>query len=262
MWALCGLKCGMATRVQHGDTGPWFAELSQDLMSDPDVAKTLDKVCRSSLAIVPAADFAAITVRQRRGKLETQAYTDQAALRCDELQYSLGEGPCMDAALEDESFLVVSTGDDSRWPRWGPAVAELGVHSLIGVQLPAAVIDPDHDPLGAVNIYARRINAFNESDLARAKVFAVHAGNALTAARQVSTLSQAVEARHQVGVAQGVLMRRYGIGLDQTFELLQRYSSHTNVKLRDVAAIVVEQGQLPISYEEFSPPGPESVAAE
>lgn len=252
----------MATRVQHGDTGPWFAELSQDLMSEHDVARTLDKVCRTSLSVVPAADFAAITVRQRRGRLETQANTDEVALRCDELQYGLGEGPCMDSALEDESFLVFSTGTDPRWPRWGPAVAELGVHALISVQLPATVIDPDHDPLGAVNIYARRPNAFNESDLARAKVFAVHAGNALTMARQVSTLSQAIEARHQIGVAQGVLMRRYGIGLEQSFELLQRYSSHANVKLRDVASIVVEQGELPISYEEFTPPDHEHVAAD
>jgi hypothetical protein len=167
----------------------------------------------------------------------------------------------MDSALEDESFLVRSTAHDERWPLWGPAVAELGVHSVISVQLPSTVIDPDKDPLGAINIYARRIDAFSAEDLRRAKVFAVHAANALTMSHQISGLTDAVDTRHQIGVAQGVLMRRYGIGLDQAFELLQRYSSHANVKLRDIAGHVVELGELPLDYAGVSTPAtPEPTA--
>ena len=97
----------------------WFARLSQDLMADLDPATTLERVCRRALEVVPTADFAANTVRLRRGRLRTQGHTHDLALQCDVLQYELGEGPCVESALEDEAFLVRSTGDDPRWPRWG-----------------------------------------------------------------------------------------------------------------------------------------------
>lgn len=240
----------MSSDTPGGDTGAWFAAVSQELMAETDVDATLKKICVRALSVVPSADLAAITVRQRRGRLETRAHTDELALRCDELQYQLGEGPCMSAAIEDEPFLVHSTAEDPRWPRWGKAVSELGVHALIAVQLPATVIDPDRDPLGAINIYARRVGAFDAADLAHAEIFAVHGANALTMVQQVATLREAVEARHQVGLAQGLLMQRYAVGVDKAFEIMQRYSSHANVKLRDVAAQVVELGELPASYED------------
>lgn len=233
------------------DTGPYFARLSQELMADQDVQATLERICELSLRAVPAADFAGITVRQRRGRLTTLAHTDEIALTCDELQYGLGEGPCIDTALEDEPFVIHSTREDPRWPRWGPEVADRGVHSLISVQLPATIIDPDRPPLGAINIYGRRIDAFDDEALRRARTFAVHAGAALTFAHQATTLDEAIEARHQVGVAQGILMVRYGLTPDQAFEALQRYSSHANVKLRDVAATVVADGEFPASYAEL-----------
>ncbi|NYG57249.1 GAF domain-containing protein [Nocardioides daedukensis] len=244
----------MQTGAPGGDTGPWFAALSQELMKQADVKATLDKICQRSLDVVPSGDFAGITVRRRRARLETLAHSHEMALRCDELQYDLGEGPCAEAAIEDESFLVRSTADDPRWPRWGPAVARLGVHSLISVQLPGTAMDADRDPLGAINIYARKVDAFTTSDLARAKLFAIHAANALTTAQQVSTLSDAVEARHQIGVAQGVLTQRYGIDVERAFGIMQRYSSHANIKLRDVAVSVVELGELPAAYDDLSRP--------
>ncbi|KRF10363.1 GAF and ANTAR domain-containing protein [Nocardioides sp. Soil796] len=234
------------------DTGPYFAELSKVLMSDHDVAGTLQRICDRSLEVVPAAAFSAITVRRRRGRLETLAHTDEIALRCDELQYEFEEGPCIASALEDEPYLILSTSDDQRFPLWGPKVADLGVHSLISVQLSAAAIDPDRDPLGAINLYATKVDTFTEEDLQRLIVYGVHAGNALATSHLVTTLGEAVERRHEIGVAQGVMLQRYGLDQEQAFETLQRYSSHANVKLRDVAALVIEQGGLPASYKDVA----------
>ena len=61
-------------------------------------------------------------------------------------------------AHHGESFLVCSAAHDTRWPKWGPGVADLGVHS----------------------------------------------GLRLSIAHLVSTLEEAVEGRHEIGVAQGV----------------------------------------------------------
>jgi AmiR/NasT family two-component response regulator len=78
-----------------------------------------------------------------------------------------------------------------------------------------------------------------------AVIYGLHAANAMSTALLVEGLQTAVQSRHMIGVAQGILMHNYGIGMEQAFEVLRRYSSHTNVKLREVARHVVESGDLP-----------------
>ena len=63
--------------------------------------------------------------------------------------------------------------------------------------------------------------------------------------RRASTLQTAISSRHVIGMAQGIAMERYGIDQHQSFELLRRLSSTTNVKLRDVATQIVETRAIP-----------------
>lgn len=235
------------------DPAGYFAGLSQDLVSDHEVLATLNRICHNALLVVPTSSFCGITVRRRRGRLETLAHTDELALRCDELQYDLDEGPCVSSVEDDKPFLIRSTAHDHRWPRWGPKVADLGVHSLVSAQLSAATLDPDRDPLGAINIYAREADAFDAADVERLHVYGVHAGNALAMAHMVTTLQEAVEGRHEIGLAQGILMSRYGLDREQAFESLRRYSNHANVKLREVAGLVIHLGELPATYDVVEP---------
>lgn len=231
------------------DPAGFFADLSQQLVADHDVLATLDRICQTALVVIPHASFCGITVRRRRARFETLAYTDELALRCDELQYDLDEGPCVSSAEEDKPFLIRSTTHDDRWPRWGPKVADLGVNSIVSAQMSAASLDPDRDPLGAINVYGRPADAFDADDVQRLHVYGVHAGHALAMAHMVTTLQEGIESRHEIGLAQGILMSRYDVNRDQAFESLRRYSSHANVKLREVASLVVDTGQLPASYD-------------
>lgn len=59
--------------------------------------------------------------------------------------------------------------------------------------------------------------------------------------RKVDELHIALETRHTIGVAQGLLMARYGLTSEQAFEYLRRRSQHGNVKLRRLADLVVEE---------------------
>lgn len=223
----------------------FFAAISQELHAQHEEEATLDRICQRSLEVVPAADSCGITLRRRRGRLETVVSTDKLADRSDELQYQLGEGPCLDAALEHDAYLVRDTARDPRWPQWGPKVAELGVRSLISAQLSSTSLDGNQQTLGAINLYSSRIAAFTMEDFDHALIFASHAASALGAARLVTGLEGAMSSRHLIGVAQGILMQRYGMSMDQAFLALQRYSSSGNMKLRDLARIVVEQRHLP-----------------
>lgn len=222
-----------------------FADLSAELLAESDEPTLQQLVCRRALAVVPGAELAGVTMRRRRGRLESVATTDPLAAQADELQHALGEGPCAEAALEADWHLCEDLASDPRWPSWAPRAAALGIRSLVSVRLPSDTLHDRHEPLGALNLYARRPGALGPAQLRLAQVYARHAGNALAVARQRAGLEHAVSARHLVGAAQGVLRQRYDLDLETAFEVLTRLSSERNVKLRDLAARVVAERALP-----------------
>ena len=67
---------------------------------------------------------------------------------------------------------------------------------------------------------------------------------------RATTLRAAVDSRHVIGMAQGIAMERFGIDQQQSFDLLRRLSSTSNVKLRDVAVQVVETREFPLERED------------
>jgi GAF domain-containing protein len=217
-----------------------FAHLSRDLMADLDEQPTLQTVAERAVAVVPACGFASVSVRKRRGRVETSAATSDLASTCDALQYELEEGPCLDAVWDGDTYLAEDIANDRRWPSWGPRVSKLGVGSVLSIRL-----STDAETIGSLNLYAECPRAFTTDDVDLALIFTVHATNALNSARLVSGLQTAVHSRHLIGVAQGILMATFNLTLDQSFELLRRYSSQTNTKIRDVAQHVVDSGSLP-----------------
>jgi hypothetical protein len=82
-----------------------------------------------------------------------------------------------------------------------------------------------------------------------AEAFAHHASLALGAVTVRDNLNRAVVARHRVGLAQGILMTRRQLTVDQAFALLKRESQNTHVKLRTIAQTVIKTGDLPVGAE-------------
>jgi len=99
--------------------------------------------------------------------------------------------------------------------------------------------------MGTLNLYDSRPNHFSTSDLQVAHVLARHAAIALSRVRESENLWRAVDARKVIGQAEGILMERYALDQERAFEVLRRYSQDTNVKLRDVAQMVVDTRRLP-----------------
>ncbi|NHC46331.1 ANTAR domain-containing protein [Motilibacter aurantiacus] len=66
---------------------------------------------------------------------------------------------------------------------------------------------------------------------------------ATASAAELSGLRDALASRHVIGLAQGILMERHGLDADQAFRMLVELSSHTNTKLRDVAAQLAHHPQ-------------------
>ena len=220
----------------------FFAQVSQDLMQIGEERPTLQSVVERAVEVVPACDWASVTLRRRRNRTETVAASSDIAREADQLQYDLEEGPCLEAAATGEPRLSNHLEDSEDWPRWGPRAAKIGVNALLGIQLSTS-----DEVLGALNLYAGTAGAFTRDDIDIAEIYVTHATNALTAARISTGLRTALHSRHMIGVAQGILMRHYDLNLDQSFELLRRYSSHSNTKLAEVAEYVVQHRRLPDS---------------
>lgn len=217
-----------------------FAALAAELQQEPDEAMTSRAIVTRMRDLLPEADQVSLTIRTSRGH-RTLASSDPLAQEADALQYALGEGPCLEIADTGGWLRSGDVGSDARYPSWGPRASELGVGSLLAV----AVNDRD-EPMGALNLYSSRTGAFADRDVVdTALVYAVHATTALSSARRASTLQTAISSRHVIGMAQGIAMERYGIDQHQSFELLRRLSSTTNVKLRDVATQIVETRAIP-----------------
>jgi hypothetical protein len=217
-----------------------FARLSAQLLTTRDESLTVHTLVETSLTLAPEIEHASLTVAEHR-QARTLAATSEVASRCDALQYELREGPCIEALSDNEWYRSGDIASDPRWPRWGPRAAQEGVNSMVAVRLAVGDV-----AMGALNLYSSRPDGFADRDtLDLIFLYALHASGSLAAAKEISGLQTAMQNRHTIGIAQGILMQRYGITVERAFEILRRYSSTQNVKLRDIAAYVVEHHHLP-----------------
>lgn len=217
----------------------FFAEMALDLRAEPDTASTLEKIAEYALAAT-GCDDAGILIVHARTRVETATATSTLVTEAHNLQLRFDEGPCLDAIDGPPSYLVQDTASDDRWPLWGPAVTKIGIRSALGVRLATR-----NRRYGSLNLYSRSPHGFAEDDDSIAQIFASHASVALSAAHEKEGLTRAVDGRQHIGLAQGILMERFGIDPDRAFNLLQRYSQSKNIKLRDIASMVVTSGELP-----------------
>ena len=214
--------------------------LAAELVDVHDVEDTLDGVLKLTVWVAPC-DVASVSIRHSGGKVETTAASDPVAQRAHELQQQMGDGPCLDVVWDEEGVNVVSDlADSTRWPRWSDHAAELGLSSMIAVRLFTR-----DQTIGALDLYSFERKEYDTDDVLAARVVAARVSSVLARAQQEQTLWEAIDARHQIGMAQGILMERYNVSADQAFAVLRRYSQEQNRKLREVAGEVVSTRNLP-----------------
>ncbi len=236
----------------RSDLASSFAQISRSLYSAPTVKETLHRIVDYSVATIDGCSGAGISFIQN-GDIVTPVWTEPTVVEVDEMQYTTGQGPCLDAIAHGESFYADDLLTDTRWPVFGPRAAQAGLRSLLSFCLAGETT------LGALNLYARLPRAFGATDRAKGLIFATHAGVALAAAMELEDATRALEvetkrlqnlhgalaSRLVIGRAEGILMNRELITGDQAFDLLSHASQQLNIKLRDIAQSVVDTGEIP-----------------
>jgi GAF domain-containing protein len=220
--------------------GDVMSRVARDLQQEHgDVEATLRGITRAAVDTVPGADECGISYVIARKQVEPRAWTSDLPKVLDALQGTLGQGPCLDAIWDNVVVRVADVSTEERWPRFASEAAARGVGSLLCFQLFV-----EGDNLGALNLYARRADAFDAGSEDVGLLFAAHAAVALAGAEHESNLLAGMLHRDLIGQAKGILMERHKLTAAQAFDLLVRTSSLTNRKLRDLADELTSTGHL------------------
>jgi hypothetical protein len=197
----------------------------------------LEAIAHAARDSIPGFELAGISTVDARGHATTRAVTDPMVLTFDELQYSFGEGPCLDALGSAHVVSVPRLRHEQRWPRYVPEVVKLGLRSQLGVKLG---ID-DEGTIGGVNLYSMVSDEIDPEAESIAELFALHAASVLGSSIRIDQLNQAMHTRKVIGQALGIIMQRYGLNEDRAFAFLVRASQSGNIKVRDIAQQLVDQ---------------------
>ncbi len=217
--------------------GDFAADVGRVQVSE-DFEDSLARVCAAAVTAVGGCRAASISLLTGEAPV-TRGATDRLAERGDQLQYEHGEGPCLDASMEQSWVSTPDLKFDPRWPRSAALlVRELGVRSMFSCGL-ALDMKPDRTH-GGLNLYALTPHAFSTQDQMLAVLLASLGSVVVDAARRQEQLRAAISTRQVIGESIGILRAQSNLTSDQAFTLLAQASQRTNIKLRDLAQQIAD----------------------
>ncbi|MFD9284422.1 GAF and ANTAR domain-containing protein [Streptomyces mirabilis] len=218
-----------------------LADMARDLLAQDTVQGTLDRVVEHASVLINGCDEAGI-LTVRRGEVRPLAATSDVVRRADRIQQDLREGPCFDAVTDRQQIYTIEdlSRPHERWSHFAPELKRLGMGSVMGF-----LLFTEDDELGALNLYSRRPHTFDEAAQRAGWILASHAAVAFSSARTHQQLGDALETRHEIGEAMGILMERHALTEDSAFKLLKKASQDHNIKLREIARRICETGEKP-----------------
>jgi hypothetical protein len=127
-----------------------------------------DRLCTACVELF-SVDAAAISLVFDGTNTGTLGVSSDDARTFDEMQFTVGEGPCMDTVAARAPVLVVDLADmdNMHWPVYGPAML---THEIRGVFALPVLIAAEY--LGALDLFCRLPGDLSEDDLAGAMVAA------------------------------------------------------------------------------------------
>ena len=169
--------------------------------------------------------------------------SDEVSHLIEDLQYTLGEGPCVDAYRQD---VVVAEPDlanpaTRRWPAFTPPVLEAGARAVFGFPLRCGAVR-----LGALNLYRdtpgpltgdQHADALVVADVAARWVLEAQAG--APPGTVAESLEVGADFHFSVHNAAGVISAQEGISVTEALIRLRAHAFSADRLLADVARDVI-----------------------
>jgi len=206
------------------------------------VVAALQRLC-SAAAGALAASGAGVSVMAEDGARGIAAASDPASARIEELQFVLGEGPCIDAFASRRPILVpdLSDGPAHRWPAYTPAAHDEGVRAVFAFPLQVGAAR-----LGVLDVFRARAGPLTGDQLRQAFAFTDLAVRTLLDGQDdaipgaaADGLDEAIEHSAELFQAQGMVMVQLGLPLAEALVRIRAYTYAENRRLTDVARDIV-----------------------
>jgi GAF domain-containing protein len=131
-----------------------------------------DGLCKACVVLLDI-DAAAISIVFDGASNGTLGASGEPARRYDELQFILGEGPCLDSVARRIPVLVVDLADpdEARWPAYGPAMLANQIRGVYAIPVVVA-----GEFIGALDLFRAQPGPLPGADLINAITAAELAG--------------------------------------------------------------------------------------
>ncbi len=206
----------------------------------------LSRIANTILAAVPVIGSLSLELGSPADPYAVTSAGPGAAT-IDGWQVQAQEGPCVQAWETGVTVRTPDLASDARWP----VLARLadGPHPAIAVP-----VSHGHTTVGVLNCYdadPESSEPVRAAELLAAATGALLAGiDEREALRlQGEQLREALTSRAVIDQAKGIVMAHRGVDADEAFAHLARLSQNRNVKLRDLAAAIVEQASKAVSTD-------------
>ena len=216
--------------------------ISQEAAADgdkPAVAGWLQRVCRAAVRDLPAMGVGISVLAKGSDPLPVAA-SDETSVLVEELQFVMGEGPCIDAYATRSPVLVPDLSSaTSTWPGYAPAAHLHGVRAVFAFPLQIGAAR-----LGALDVYREHTGSLPPTTLSRALTFAEVAMQGLlnggTGTSDGADLFDDMQGhRFEVYQAQGMVMAQLGVGAEEALMRLRAYAYVHERRAIDVARDVI-----------------------
>ncbi|NAZ87100.1 ANTAR domain-containing protein [Kineococcus indalonis] len=230
-----------AARAEDDEVLRAVAALTTLPLGEVGLHELLSRVAALATRAVRGASWSSVVLGDPAEPQEAAADSAQAQA-ADGAQWTARQGPCVDAYQQGRALTSSDLPADPRWPALGRHLAGSPVRSALA--LPVRL---GEEVAGVLGVYGPAPGALGtEADLDRATVFAEAAGALLREARRAQELRAtadnlkiAMRSRAVIEQAKGLVAGWLGCPVEEAFAAMTTLSQDRNVKLRDLAALVV-----------------------
>ena len=203
----------------------------------------LERLCSALTRVLPATGVGLSLLTDDSYGGGTVAASDEKCRALEELQFTLGEGPCIDAFTSRRPVLEPDLGTHGtrRWPGYAPAAQEHGIRAVFAFPLQVGAARA-----GVLDVYRAEAGSLTPDALTQAVTFADVAMGLLVdgQARAGDTgssphLDDALANRLEVYQAQGMVMVDLGVGIEEAMARLRAHSYAVERSIGDVAQDIV-----------------------
>ena len=205
------------------------------------------KLCELCVLVLPV-DGAALAVMTGSGSREMVYATDSVAQALDELQFTLGEGPCIDAFRERRPVLEAAMAEEpaqDRWPGFAREAVELGARATFAFPLQAAGV-----AFGVLELYRGSEGSLTDAELHTALLIVTAADHLVLDELSRSTrsgtglLGAARSGSHpEVHQATGMVAVQLGVPMQEALSRLRAAAYSGDQTIDEVSRDVVSRAR-------------------